>query len=178
MKLSAHFDSSEFRCRCILCRNVEALVADELVQGLEELRSLLNADLAEGKPEHILVINSGARCFSHNSSKAVGGKKSSQHLYNPIIGRQCRAADVYSPTRSTRAVYEAALTIPAFKGVGLAPPSLDWITTDGVKGHRGYVHVDVRDTVARAQWGYDDRGKTVALASVLPRLALEHGERV
>ena len=153
-------------------------MADELVQGLEELRSLLNADLPEGKPEHVLVINSGARCFSHNSSKAVGGKKSSQHLYNPIIGQKCRAADVYAPTRSTRAVYEAALTIPAFKGVGLAPPSLDWMETGGVQGRRGYVHVDVRDAVARAQWGYDDGGRTVSMAQVLPRLALERGERV
>jgi len=177
MKLSDNFDSQEFRCRGPECHGVEPLVDRELVENLEKLRGLLNADLAPGAKPHVLIISSGARCFTHNATKEVGGKPSSQHLYNLITGQGCRAADVYSPTRSVREVYEAALTIPEFKGVGLAPPVKPDFAK-AIRGRRGYVHVDVRDAVARAQWGYDAAGRTTSLAQVLPWLDLERGERV
>lgn len=149
-------------------------MARELVENLEKLRAALNANLAPGAKEHAVVLNSGARCFSHN--QAEGGKKGSQHLYDPKSGQECRAADLWCPTRSVGEVYQAALAIEGFKGVGLAPP----VKADprkGVPGRRGYVHVDVRDTVARVQWGYDEAGRTTTLASVLHGLASEREER-
>ena len=170
MQLSAHFDSKEFRCHGPECEMVEPLVSPELVENLERWRALLNADLAPGQSEHGLVINSGCRCSTWNAKQ--GGKASSQHLYNPHTGLPGRAADVYSPTRSVREVYLAALRVEGFKGIGLAPP----VAPDplkGVKGREGYVHVDVRPTLTVVRWGYSDNGATVALASVLPRLGIE-----
>lgn len=64
--LSAHFDSSEFTCRCGCgaCK-----VSPRLIDALEELRALI------GKPIHVI---SGRRCPKHN--KAVGGATRSQHM--------------------------------------------------------------------------------------------------
>ena len=67
MKLSKHFDSSEFRCKCgcnLFIRN------DTLVQQLERLRAVFI-----GKSIH---INSGIRCVEYN--KSIGGASRSQHL--------------------------------------------------------------------------------------------------
>ena len=66
MKLSDHFKSEEFACKCGCGYDTPS---DTLISGLEELRAIL------GKP---IVINSGCRCASHN--KAVGGSPSSQHI--------------------------------------------------------------------------------------------------
>ena len=168
MKLSAHFDSNEFRCRCGLCG--EPLVAPELVAGLEAWRAILNADCKEGHKEHRLILTSGARCPVWNEKQ--GGKATSQHLYIPRLGIVSRAADAYCPTRSLREVYEAALQVAAFQGIGLAPPVAP-DAAKGRKGHPGYVHVDVRPAIARVQWGYDEDNRTVALAVVLPRIIAE-----
>jgi hypothetical protein len=168
MKLSAHFGSEEFRCHCGACG--EPLVSPELVENLESWRALLNADLAPGEKEHVLKITSGCRCTTWN--KQQGGKAGSQHLYNPHVGLMGRAADVYSPTRSLREVYLAAIHIPGFKGIGLAPP-VEADSAKGRKGRAGYVHVDVRPSGTVARWGYSDDGATVALATVLPKLGIE-----
>ncbi len=170
MKLSEHFDSTEFQCHGPECHGVEPIVAPELVENLEKWRALLNADLTPGEAEHILIIDSGCRCAVWNQHE--GGKTGSLHLYNPITGLAGKAADAYSPTRSVREIYEAALQVPGFHGVGLAPP----VAADpakGVKARRGYVHVDVRPVLARVQWGYDEHGNTVALALVLPSIGME-----
>jgi len=172
MKLSAHFDSKEFRCRGPECHGVEPLVAPELVENLEKLRGLLNATRTTGEPEHTITINSGARCEVHN--RREGGKATSQHLCNRETGQECRAADIYSPTRSTRQVYEAALQVVGFRGIGLAPPVAADPEQD-IKARRGYVHVDVRATPTRARWGYGRDGSTTTLANVLPWLPVDTG---
>lgn len=171
MKLSAHFDSNEFRCRCGACG--EPLIAPELIEGLEAWRAILHANLTEGQMEHRLLITSGCRCVVWNQHE--GGKASSQHLYNPHTGLPGRAADVHCPTRSLGEIYEAALQVPAFQGIGLAPPVAPE-PSKGRQAHPGYIHVDVRATLARVQWGYDEDGRTVALARVLPRVEVERGE--
>ncbi len=167
MKLSAHFGSHEFRCHGPECQGVEPIVNPELVENLEKWRALLNANTQPGQDEHRLIVNSGCRCPVHNSKE--GGKLGSSHLYDPATGKAGAAADCYSPTRSVREIYEAALQVPGFMGIGLAPP----VAADpakGIKARVGYVHVDVRSTATRAQWGYDESGVVVALAAVLPKL--------
>ena len=67
MKLTEHFDSSEFRCKCG-CGQGDWLMAPELIQALEELRELI------GKP---IIVNSAYRCPRHNAQ--VGGVDNSYH---------------------------------------------------------------------------------------------------
>ena len=173
MKLSANFDSKEFRCPCQDCRGIEPLVAPELVSNLEKLRAILNADLKPEEAEHGLTVNSGCRCPAKN--KLEGGAKASQHLYDPKTGKTARGADVWCTTRRTREVYESALTIPGFKGIGVGPPQAP-VAEDKAKsipgrpGKPGYVHLDVRLVLTRVQWGYGAGGRHVALAAVLPKL--------
>lgn len=168
MKLSVHFDSDEFRCRCKACG--EPLVDPGLIASLEEWRAILNADLAPGEKQHALIITSGCRCVVWN--KHEGGKASSQHLYNPHTGLGGRAADVQCPTVPLKNLYVAALQVPGFRGIGLAPPVVP-ATPEGHQARTGYVHVDVRYAMARVQWGYSDSGVTVAIANVLPKLGIE-----
>jgi hypothetical protein len=172
MKLSDHFGSNEFQCPCKACVGIEPIVDPKLIENLEKLRALLNANLAPGEKENGLSVTSGCRCPAHN--KAEKGATSSRHLYDPATGKAGQAADVWCRTRPTREIYQAALNIPAFKGIGLAPPHAA-ILPDPAHGKPGrsalpgYVHVDVRPDVLRAQWGYDASGAVVALATVLPR---------
>ncbi len=174
-KLSEHFALSEFRCHGPECSLIEPIVAPELIENLECWRAILNLNLAPGEKEHRLIINSGCRCPVHNSRE--GGKPGSAHLYDPHTGKACRAADCWCPTRPVGEIYQAALQVEAFKGIGLAPP----VAADpakGIAGRRGYVHVDVRPTATRAQWGYNERGVVVALASVLPGIGIDPARRV
>lgn len=89
--LSAHFDSSEFRCRH--CGDLE--LAGELVTLLERLRSIINRPI---------VIVSGYRCATHNAK--VGGASQSQHLFG-------RAADIRTGVATVRQAREAG-----FRGIG------------------------------------------------------------
>jgi len=73
VKLSAHFDRSEFACACGCGFDT---VDTELLDALEALRAHF---------ERPVRITSGARCAKYNAE--VGGSPNSQHL----IGR---AADV------------------------------------------------------------------------------------
>lgn len=66
--LSAHFRSTEFRCKCGHCHR--AWVLRELIVALEGYRRAL------GGP---VTVVSGYRCPNHN--KRVGGAKASQHCY-------------------------------------------------------------------------------------------------
>jgi len=65
VRLSEHFDSSEFACRH--CGVIK--VSDELVMRLELLRGIV------GEP---LVVVSGYRCPAHNL--AIRGAKRSRHM--------------------------------------------------------------------------------------------------
>ena len=66
MKLSEHFDSTEFNCKC--CGKGGDKINPKLIELLEAIRDKV------GEPIH---INSGYRCEAHN--KAVGGKSHSHH---------------------------------------------------------------------------------------------------
>jgi uncharacterized protein YcbK (DUF882 family) len=65
--LSTHFDSSEFRCKCGTCDEVD--IAPELITFLEEVRSVFDVPV---------TITSGHRCEFHNAN--VGGGAASQHI--------------------------------------------------------------------------------------------------
>ena len=165
MKLSAHFDSREFACHCGPCQDggIEPIVDPRLLEALELWRTRLNATRPFDMPEHAILINSGCRCAAWNSHE--GGKPGSAHLYNPATGLAGRGADCRCPTLPLRGFYEAALTVDAFKGVGLSP--------DG-----DYVHVDVRPAQFRSQWGYSNDGLVVAINTVLPRIGIEPAARM
>ncbi|WP_349213696.1 D-Ala-D-Ala carboxypeptidase family metallohydrolase [Phascolarctobacterium faecium] len=80
LKLSEHFDSSEFACKCG-CGGLNngAGVNPRLVQVLERMRQLC------GSP---LELSCAYRCPNHNAE--VGGVWNSQHVYGI-------AADVQTP---------------------------------------------------------------------------------
>lgn len=84
MKLSEHFDSSEFACKCG-CGGMDngAGVNPKLVQVLERMRQYI------GKP---LVLSCAYRCPAHNAE--VGGVSNSQHVFGT-------AADVQLPEGMT-----------------------------------------------------------------------------
>lgn len=65
--LSAHFNKSEFICKCGKCKSLE--MKKDLIDYLEELRSALGADKC--------IINSGYRCNAYN--KKIGGSANSKH---------------------------------------------------------------------------------------------------
>lgn len=68
MKLSEHFDSTEFQCKC--CGTLpKSGVNKNLIKLLEDIRN---------KVEKSITITSGYRCESHNHK--CGGKPKSQHL--------------------------------------------------------------------------------------------------
>lgn len=106
VRLSPHFTTSEFRCKCG-CGG--AYVAPELIAALEVLRAKVGA---------AIHVNSGFRCSAHNL--AVGGSPSSQHL----VGR---AADIWVPGLSGELLYRLASSIPALHGFGVAAR---WIHVD------------------------------------------------
>ena len=106
MRLSTHFDSSEFACKCGCGR---AAVAPALVAALEQLRVKI------GQPVH---ITNGRRCPAHN--KQVGGSPNSQHLLG------C-AADISVVGRTGDDLYLAARAIPLLRGFGVAA---GWIHVD------------------------------------------------
>lgn len=81
MRLSEHFDSSEFACHCGCdYKSYGAEISPRLIQVLERIRHYLG-DIP-------LEINSGVRCPAHNAN--VGGVYNSRH----VIGD---AADIALP---------------------------------------------------------------------------------
>ena len=73
MKITKHFDSSEFACQCG-CGTGD--IKFELVTMLEDVR------VAYDKP---MRINSGIRCLAHN--RKIGSRDTSSHI-------KCLAADI------------------------------------------------------------------------------------
>ena len=115
MKLSAHFDSSEFACRCG-CGGLNngAGVNPRLVEVLERMRRACNRPLE---------LSCGYRCPFHNAE--VGGVSNSQHLYGT-------AADVQCPEGMTPwELFELAKDCGA-DGVGL----YDWGVHVDVRGYK------------------------------------------
>lgn len=114
MKLSEHFDSTEFACKCGCGgMNNGAGVAPRLVHVLEDMRAIL------GVP---LELSCAYRCPSHNAE--VGGVWNSQHVYG-------NAADVQKPAGvSLQRLYDAAEAAGA-DGIGI----YDWGVHVDVRGY-------------------------------------------
>lgn len=105
MRLSEHFDSSEFACRCKRGPECDAplLPAQALVEGLERLRG------AYGRP---IQISSGSRCEPWN--RFVGGVQDSEHLTG-------EGADLVADTAQARyTLLSLILTQHLFRRVGVA----------------------------------------------------------
>ncbi len=101
--LSAHFSEAEIACKC--CKRV--YVTPELLSALEEFRNIV------GKP--VTITTGGVyRCVKQNALD--GGTQNSYHLAG-------KAADITVAGMTMKAMYEAALKIPAFEngGIGLYP---------------------------------------------------------
>lgn len=120
--LSAHFDRAEFACRdgCGF-----ASVDQRLIDGLEELRALLDAPI---------TISSGCRCPKHNA--AVGGSPNSRHMLGQAADIFVRLGALYV---SPQQIYEHARGVRQFGGFG-------------VDMERHFLHVDTRGQ--RATWRY------------------------
>lgn len=115
MKLSKHFDSSEFACHCGCdYLNYGADVSPALIQVLEKIRHRLG-DIP-------LEINSGVRCPSHNYD--VGGVSNSRHVYGD-------AADVACPMGIDSTTIAAIAEEEGADGIGIYP---DFVHVD----MRGY----------------------------------------
>ena len=118
-KLSAHFDDSEFKCRC--CGQLHPsgdMPPKKLVSFLEDIRAHFG-----GIPVH---INSGYRCPKHNA--AVGGASASRHMAGD-------ASDLWIEGVSPHAVYEVANRLIGHEG--------------GVGEYATFTHIDVRGHKAR-----------------------------
>lgn len=80
-KISAHFNSNEFRCKC--GKPHEFKIDSNLIDKLEELYSALNCSK--------IVISSGFRCEAHD--KAVGGNGNGQHTKGTAADACCYGQD-------------------------------------------------------------------------------------
>ena len=108
MKLSDHFTSAEFRCKC--CKMLpEGGISAHLLAGLEELRAISD------KP---ITIVSGYRCPLRNAS-LPGTAKHSQHMLG-------RAADIRINGMTISDIREMAETVEQFAtgGIGVYPTFL------------------------------------------------------
>lgn len=117
-KLSEHFSTSEFRCKCGGAH--DNLVSEELVLKLEQLRTALKCSRIE--------ISSGYRCVQHDM--AVGGSGRGQHTKG-------KAADVCCYDQSGKPIDNKIVCCTAedigFHGIAR------------IKGNGTFTHVDVRD---------------------------------
>ena len=116
MRLSDHFDSSEFTCKC--SKHCTANPDKELINKLEKLFKQLDAKS--------VIITSGYRCPEHSIN--VGGTVNDAHTRNI-------AADIIANKKDgcyfTSAEIAEAAEIVGFTGIGIISPTA--------------VHVDVRN---------------------------------
>lgn len=114
MKLSEHFDSSEFACKCG-CGGLHngADINPRLVQVLERMRQRC------GRP---LELSCGYRCPTHNAE--VGGVWNSQHVYGT-------AADVQTPDGMSVIELAALAEECGADGIGV----YDWGVHVDVRGY-------------------------------------------
>jgi zinc D-Ala-D-Ala carboxypeptidase len=110
-------------------------IEPRLVEALQKLRDLADSPIK---------ITSGYRCVSHN--RQVGGSPNSQHIKGI-------AADIVIQDNTVEEMAMLAAQIPWFRSGGI-----------GVYPQNGFIHVDVRQGVAR--WGFID-GKQVAFSKAL-----------
>ena len=104
MKLSEHFDSSEFACKCG-CGGLNngADISANLVAVLERMRQRC------GKP---IIITSAYRCPTHNANE--GGVSNSQH----VLGT---AADLLVPKGMTKSAFIDLAAQCGADGIGSYP---------------------------------------------------------
>lgn len=122
MKLSPHFDSNEFKCKCGQCEPKP--MNPLLIQELEKIRSKVNEPI---------YINSGYRCKNYN--RRVGGVSNSQHLLGNASDIHCKHTDAIQ-------LGEIILSLfPDKYGIG--------IYTSNEDDNKHFVHFDVRDYKAR-----------------------------
>ena len=130
MKLSEHFDISEFTCKC--SKHCAAAPDKELINKLEKLFSILNA--------RDIIITSGYRCSEHSIS--VGGTVNDAHTRNI-------AADIIvhdaTGKQLTSEVIAAGAERAGFSGIGIISATA--------------VHVDVRNSsnYVNSHWFGDER---------------------
>lgn len=129
MKLTAHFDSSEFTCKCGCNKNY---IDRKLVEKLENLRGDMNA--------HSIVITSGYRCPSH--SVAVGGQSTDAHTVG--IAADCIVYKEKGIPYDVETVAEYAERL-GFTGIGLMKDNA--------------IHLDIRskDNYKNSHWFGDER---------------------
>jgi uncharacterized protein YcbK (DUF882 family) len=111
--LSTHFSRSEFKCKCSQC-DFDTVDAGLLLM-LEKIRVHFNRPI---------TINSACRCARHNF--AVGGGKTSQHLYG-------RAADITVDGIEPRIVANYA----------------EALNPGGLGHYSTFTHIDSRNGTAR-----------------------------
>lgn len=131
MKLSEHFDDSEFMCTCN-GRHCSGLPEQGIDPNLPVLLEAIRAHF--GKPVH---INSGYRCPKRNAE--VDGKPKSKHMEG--IAADITIAGI--PPRTVANVAESALRT-------LRSSSVDFKDIYGGIGiYPAFTHVDVRKNKAR-----------------------------
>jgi zinc D-Ala-D-Ala carboxypeptidase len=87
VKISPHFDSDEFKCKCGKC--IGGKVSAKLLMILEDVRT------EYAKP---MTITSGGRCEDWNRHE--GGEPNSYHLFNETT--PIRAVDIFCPNSYDR----------------------------------------------------------------------------
>ena len=112
-----HFERREFACKCGKCGGYPAEPSWDLIAILEKIRDHF------GSP---VRVNSGVRCAAHNT--AVGGAKSSQHLYGT-------ASDIRVDGVSPAEVASYAETLLQ--------------NTGGIGIYSTFTHIDVRSIKSR-----------------------------
>lgn len=127
MKLSRHFDSSEFDCKCGCGKRPQTMPPQELLDCLEKIREAFDAPI---------IINSGYRCQEHNAR--VGGAKSSRHLKGDAVDFTIKGI-------KTVDAYNYVLKAFGEKPYGIAIKRRE-------NPYGGFVHLDVRGKKAR--WEY------------------------
>lgn len=139
MKISEHFDDSEFKCKCG-CGKI--VYKQSLIDRLEKLYSVLNAKS--------IVITSGYRCPKH--SVAVGGYSNDAHTLGFASDVIVYKQDGTPYTVETVAYYADKL---GFGGIGM------------MSGNA--IHLDTRDceSYVNNYWHGDERNGTNFIASTL-----------
>lgn len=142
MRITEHFDSNEFKCKCGCGRED---ISKELVERLEHLFAAIGADK--------IIVSSGIRCSSY--SMKVGGSATDMHT-------KSGAADIIvyknGKALSSYAVAAIAEDLGLFNGIGIINDT--------------YVHLDIRGIIpySNSHWfGNEVNGTNIAtFKSYLP----------
>lgn len=128
-KLSAHFDKSEFICKCGCNQGNPSSL---LISRLEKLYKLMNAKA--------IIVNSGYRCYKHD--KAVGGSGYGAHTKNIAADIVVKKQD--GTLYSAEEIAEAAERI-GFGGIGMMNNACHVDTRDSEKYDNNHWFGDERD---------------------------------